>query len=440
MDYEKGNLLPDEISRELRDQFYYVDSDPYIGDRLFFENSGGSLRLKAVVDAYSRLAPLPDCSLRDNETAKVLAEIQRQGIEDIRCLFNAKNGIIYTTYTASMAMFEMVRTIAENIPGKNIVTTSLEHPSAFDSCEYYAEKLGKELRVAYPNSVTGAIEIEAIESLVDEDTVLLSFMAASNITGANMDIEGIVKAARAIKPDLFILVDGVQYAAHGLIDVEKMAIDGMNIAPYKFFGNRGAAFAYISDRMSILPHHKLTAKKADDWELGSPTPADYASFSEVVNYICRLGEKFSSSGEENRRKLLEKGMNVIKYQEQALLERMLKGSDEVPGLRDLSGVTVHFDAEDLSKRSLILGITFEEFDCTTATRKYREKGIIVFERLASSPYSKRILESFDLTGVVRVSPLHCNNKEDIDAFLLATKEIISEAAHLKATNSVCKTT
>lgn len=46
-------------------------------------------------------------------------------------------------------------------------------------------------------------------------------------------------AARAIKPDLYIVVDAVQHAPHGLIDLQKTPVDGVNIAPYKFFGCRG---------------------------------------------------------------------------------------------------------------------------------------------------------------------------------------------------------
>lgn len=397
-----------------------------MGKRLYFENSGGSLRLKAAAKVVEEWESIPDCSLRNHETAQALSDVQNKGIEDIRCLFNAKSGKIFSTYTASMAMFEMVRAVIESVEGGNIVTTTMEHPSAFDSCKVYADKFKKELRVASPNGTTGAIEIEEIETLIDQDTIILSVMASSNISGANMDIEGIVKAARRIKPEIYIIVDAVQYAPHGLIDVDLLQIDGMNIAPYKIFGNRGVAFAYLSDRLSKLPHHKLMAKEPNDWELGSATPADFAMFSKVVDYICWLGKQMNPECREDRRELFEEGMKAIKNQEQALLNRMLVGTDSISGLRDIEGVNAHFDNKDLSKRSLILGLTFDDMDCAFAAQRYREKGFIVYERLASSAYSKRILESVNLEGIVRVSPLHCNNQVEIDAFLKATKEIVME--------------
>ena len=47
----EGLLFDPALSAEIKDRFYYVDADPEFGQRLFFENSGGSLRLKASVDS-----------------------------------------------------------------------------------------------------------------------------------------------------------------------------------------------------------------------------------------------------------------------------------------------------------------------------------------------------------------------------------------------------
>lgn len=49
-----GELFSDEYQKSLKEQFCYADTDPDYGDRLFFENSGGSLRLRAAVESQSR--------------------------------------------------------------------------------------------------------------------------------------------------------------------------------------------------------------------------------------------------------------------------------------------------------------------------------------------------------------------------------------------------
>jgi len=49
-------LFDDAFLKEIQDKFYYVHED-YLGrKRQFFENSGGSLRLKAAVEEKARLA------------------------------------------------------------------------------------------------------------------------------------------------------------------------------------------------------------------------------------------------------------------------------------------------------------------------------------------------------------------------------------------------
>ena len=89
-------------------------------------------------------------------------------------------------------------------------------------------------------------------------------------------------------------------------------------------------------------------------------------------------------------------------------------------------VRVYLDYDDLSKRDLILAIGFDHLGCAEAVGEYEKRGVIVYERVWSSLYSKRMLELFGLEGAIRVSPLHCNSMADIDRFLAVTREI-SEA-------------
>ncbi len=422
MNYPNGLAFSDEIMKEVQDKFLYLNEDKFVGERLFFDNAGGSFRLKEVEKCFTEMDSIPDCPERIHKMARYLQDVQKKGEDDIRIIFNApKTGSIVTSLTASQLMFQMVGAVAENVEGTNIVTSVLEHPSAFDAASYYAEKTGRELRVAQSNKVTGGVDPETVAALVDENTVLLSVMYASNITGAIYNIEEIVRLARAKKNDLYIIVDCVQHAPHGIIDLEKTPVDGMNIAPYKFFGYRGSGIGWVSERLSTLPHHKLLGKPAEVWELGSPAPAQYAAVTTIVDYVCWLGGKYIES--TDRRELFVEGMTRIKLQERALLYRMLEGTPEIPGLRHIKNVKVFLDYEDLTVRDLILAMGFTNIGYTEAVVEYEKRGVIVYDRLSTSIYSKRMLESFDMDGAVRVSPLHCNSLADIDKFLKVTQEI-----------------
>ncbi len=422
MNYPYGLHFSQEIMEEVKERFLYLDYDKFIGKRLFFDNAGGSFRLKSVEEAFMEIDSIPDCPERSHKMAIYLQEIQKKGEDDIRLILNAsENGSIISSLTASQVMFQMVQTIAENVEGNNFVTTVLEHPSAFDAVAYYAEKTDRELRVADSNNITGGVDADEIVSLIDENTVLLSVMYASNMTGAIYDIEEIVKKARAKKPDLYIICDAVQHAPHGVIDLQKTPVDAINFAPYKFFGYRGSGFGYVSERMAKLSHHKLSGKEEAVWELGSPAPAQYAAITAIVDYVCWLGSKYSDS--DDRRKLFVEGMTRIKLQERNLLHTLLEGTEDITGLRYMDGVKVLLDYPDLTKRDLILAIGFENIGYTEAVREYEKRNVIVYDRLSSSIYSKRMLESFGIDGAVRISPLHCNSKEDICNFLRITKEI-----------------
>ncbi|WGS51709.1 aminotransferase class V-fold PLP-dependent enzyme [Paraburkholderia sp. D15] len=423
MSSSQGEFFPDSLMQDIRARFHHVDRDIDDRERLFFDNAGGSLRLKAAVDAFARIDALPDCPERIHARARQLQDIQARGEADIRTILNARGGSIYTSLTASGAMFDMVRAVMENVPGTNAVTSILEHPSSFDAMTYYAQHTGRALRIAPSNPRTGGVDVDAVVSLIDADTVLLNVMYASNISGAKFDMAEIVARARDIKPDLFILVDAVQHVPHGVVDLGATPVDGINFAPYKFFGCRGSGISWLSPRLADLPHHKLDAKEEGAWQLGSPAPAQFAVVSEIVDYVTWIGHHVSDA--DDPRELFVRGMQRIESHERALLAALLDGpgNGEARGLRNMDGVEVYWDHDDMEQRDLILGIGFANLNPTDAVREYEKRGVIVYERIASSLYSGRMLKSFGLTGAVRLSPLHCHSVRDVGRFLAITEAL-----------------
>ena len=409
MDETKGILFDESFQKELKGRFCYPDGDPKYGERLFFDNSGGSLRLRSCVEAKAELEMFPDCPERIHARGMGLKELAKEGAREILEI-----------------MFQMVGIIMENTGGKNAVTSAIEHPSSYDAMEYYCRKTGKEMRVVPANHETGGIDPDEVVKYIDQDTCLLSIMAASNISGTIMDLEEIARRARQINPDIYIISDAVQHAPHCTMDVDKLQIDGMNFAPYKFFGVRGCGFAYVSDRVANMPHHRLLAKEQKTFELGTCSPGNFAAAMEIINYVCSIGKHFIDS--DDRKALYKEGMRRIHLQERALLYHMLEGTEEIPGLRHIEGVHIYTDTQDLTCRDLIAAIGIDNIDYTQCVAEYQKRGITVYERINTSIYSKRIVEALGLTGAIRVSPLHCHGTEDIDKFLKITGEIAREYA------------
>lgn len=423
-----GILFSDEYQQKLKDQFCYPDADPVHGERLFFENSGGSLRLRKAVEAKAFVEEFPDCPERVRGRGYEMSHYVSDGTKDIlETVFGAKSGSLITELSASQTMFAAVGTIMEGIDwGTNAVTSSLEHPSAHDAVEYYCNQTGREFRVVPANKVTGGLDVDEILKYVDKDTCLVSIMAASNISGNIMDIKEISRRVREINPEIFVVTDAVQHAPHAVIDVEDWNVDVANFAPYKFFGVRGCGYAYVSDRVCALPHRKLIHKPDSVWALGTPTPGNFAAMMAVIDYVCSIGADFCDS--TNRRELYIEGMHRIHLQERALLYRILEGTDEIPGLRHIENVEVYVDMEDLTYKDLIIAMGIKGIDYAECSQKYLEHGVTIFERVLTSPYSKRIVEALGLKGALRVSPLHCNSSADIDKFLQITKKIAESIA------------
>lgn len=414
--FDKGLL------KAIRSKFEFVDSDPYIGPRIFFENAGGSLRLKSVIESVVKDIGVPDAQSRPNPSAKHLSEIYNQGIESTRVLLGAQNGVIFSEQTASRALFSINSAIISSTSGKNVVTTSLEHPGSYDSLAANAIRTGKELRTAPADKNDGCIRVEEILKLIDKETSLLCFTYASNITGAVLDASEIIREARRIKPEIFIVIDATQHVPHGLIDIDVLGgIDGLVFAPYKAFGKRGIGIGYVSDRTAQLDHDHILAKGSLTWELGSPDPLAFATMKDVVEHISWIGSHFSASA--NARDLIVEGMNAIRQQELSLLQRMIDGSDEIPGMRSIKNAKVNFIPEDIENRDCIVALSFDNVDSESAVKLYAERGIIVFDRKVSNVMSKRCLEALGVDSIVRVSPLHCHSFEDVDVFLKATAEI-----------------
>lgn len=89
----KNFTFDPELQKEIKSRFYYMDENPLGRKRLFFENSGGSLRLKACVEAKTRYEQIPDCPLRYHDVSLKLHEIKDKGIRDLmEVLFGAAPG------------------------------------------------------------------------------------------------------------------------------------------------------------------------------------------------------------------------------------------------------------------------------------------------------------------------------------------------------------
>lgn len=419
----QNDIFSPELLDEIRDRFLYVDWDPFSGQRVYLEASGGSLRLKTVVETITKESALPDELFRYNPASDYVNAAVDKGMEDVKLFLGAKSGHIMPAHSATHAIFRALNAITSHIPGSNIVTTELEHPAVRSSTQYFAEITGKEWRVAKLSGETSSVPMESILELVDKDTCVLAFQHGSNQTGSINDVKKIITEARKIKPELFILVDAVQYAPHGPIDVEEYGADAYAFGPYKAYCVKGIGFAHISDRLANLPHWRILDKPQANWVLGSPAHMMYACWSATVDYLCWLGSHFTESKERRAQMIAAK--DAIHAHMKALLHRAMFGTEEIEGLFKLKHVDVGGMPEDIGNRLCIFLFQLAGMDASTAIGRYnQEHGVRLAARIMDA-YSAVPLKALDLESAVRLSGAHYNTPEEIDIFLKATKALVT---------------
>ncbi|MFK7892638.1 MAG: aminotransferase class V-fold PLP-dependent enzyme, partial [Granulosicoccus sp.] len=221
-----SDLFPTELLTQIRDKFHHVDSCPYAGRRVYLENAGGSLTLKSITARGAELGALPDNGGRDNPASEALSAFVEKGKADLVTLLGFDKGMIFGGETGSECLFRIIRTaVLQSEAGGSIVSCPLEHPASYSATHQWAANTHREL-INIPFDINSASVTPEHYSLhVRPDSRVATIIHTNPITGMVMDVRGITNAIREKSPDCFIIVDGIQHAAHGRIDLSDVPID-----------------------------------------------------------------------------------------------------------------------------------------------------------------------------------------------------------------------
>ena len=420
MDHFSPNLLA-----EIRKKFAFVEECPFVGERIFFENAGGALTLKSVVETSSKFAAIPDNQGRENAASKALMEIIQKAKSDAAELFGATSGQFFVGESGTELLFRLVRNAATSAKmGGTIVGSSFEHPATRSAAKYWASQTNREYVNVQHNDQNGHVTAELYSKIVSSDTRVVTILHASPVTGISVDLEAISKAVHSISPEALIIVDGVQYAAHGGITIDQYNIDGYAISPYKMYSRHGYGLAWVSDRLTKMNHEQLFDGPSENWELGTRDTGSYATISNVVQYLEWLGEKIENT--ESRSVKLYNAAKAIAAQETALTDLMINGEDNIKGLKDLSGVEIIGGLKN-PNRSGLVSFRINGTSSHLLVDFLNDKGIRTHVRKADH-YSGNILDPLGWEDCVRVSVCHYNSSQEIKSLLLALNEFQLDAA------------
>lgn len=412
------------LLEEVRARFAHVDTCPFEGNRVFFENAGGALTLNSVVETSGRMAAIPDNQGRDNPAAKALVAMIDKAKADMAILFNAPDGQFFVGESGTELLFRLIRTACLGTPAGKVMGSTVEHPASRSAAHKWAEVAGKPHVLIAHDDATGAVDAAAYAAQITPDTQVATILHTSPVTGMGMDIPAISQAIRAVAPDCFIIVDGIQHAAHGRLDIASYGIDGYVISPYKVFSRHGYGVAWVSDRLAALPHDHLVGAPGEPWELGTRDTGAYATFSDVVDYFEWLGSQFTQSSD--RRDRMVAAGEAIHAHEQSLTNAMIHGTGNLKGLSQMEDVTI-IGGVDNPRREGLVCIAVKDQDAADVVTKLRERGIRTHMR-KDDHYSGNILGPLGIVNAIRVSMCHYNTETEVAQFLQAMHEITEDAS------------
>ncbi len=420
----KDNLV---LIAAIRDRFAYVDSCPFQGPRIYLENGGGALTLKSVVETSAMYAAIPDNQGRDNPAADALSSTIKKARADLRVLMNPIGGQFIVGETGTELLFRMIRTACLNVPeGSRVIGSSIEHPSSRSAAQHWAASEGFEYVNVPHDDSTGLVLAEDYASRMTADVAVATILHASPVTGIGMDVGAIAKAIRAVAPKCFIIVDGIQHAAHGQMNLEAYDVDGYAISPYKVFSRHGYGIAWISDRLSELPHEALKGGPDWNWELGTRDTGAFATVSNVVDYFDWLGGEVSDETEPRTR--IAAAGRAIRTYETHLTNALIGGTANLPGLRDMNGITI-LSGADNPRREGTVSFAVKGVASTEIVEMLNEQGIRTHTRKADH-YSGNILTPLNLPDCIRVSMCHYNTTDEVARTLMVIREIISNKSQV----------
>ena len=411
-----------ELLTAIRDRFHYADVCPIQGPRAFFENAGGSLTLKAAVERTAELMAFPDNQGRTNVASKYLVEVIEQGRADMKLLLGASSGEVFIGESGTELLGRLVRNAIFAGSGSLVIGSHLEHPATYSACRRWAPVAGMTYEQVGFDTETTVVSVDQYRPAITPDLAVATIIHASPVTGMHVDVAAIAAEIRTVAPDCFIIVDGIQHAAHGRVDVDDYGIDGYVVSGYKLFSRHNFGVAWVSDRLATAPHEQLDGAPAHVWELGTRDTSAYAAFSEVARYLEWLGTQVADDSDPmSPRELIEAAAVAIRDQEQDLVNAMMWGTGGLPGLGQLDNVSV-VGPETSEHRSGMVSFTIAGHDSLDVVDALNADGVRTHAR-KQDYYSAGVLKPLGLENCIRASASHYNTPTEVEQMLATVNRL-----------------
>ncbi|KJE97387.1 cysteine desulfurase [Capsaspora owczarzaki ATCC 30864] len=363
-------------------------------------------------------------------------------------LLNAEQtGRIILGSSASQLIYMLADCLRDTLePGDEVVFAEAAHESNVTPWLALSRHHGIVLRNWEMDTTTmETCPVENLTPLLNSRTRVVIFPQVSNLLGTVVDVAAITKHIRARAPAAHVIVDGVAYAPHRVVDVKAWDVDYYVLSTYKVYGpHMGALYGKESAMQELqgLNHYFIPSNVPYKFEIGGSSHEGCAGLLGLIPYLKFLAKTAQCKKVEGprggwrdttldiSRAEIVAAFQLMTHIERHLTRHLLKGLARLAE----RGLVVIGPAVDLASDAAVdARIPTVAFVSTVPNcwpsiivRACHEKKVAI---RSGHMYSWRMCEALDIDrslGVCRVSLSHYNTTEEVDRFLAVLEKVLSE--------------
>ena len=370
----------------------------------YFDGPGGTQVPTPVVEAMNDYLFNHNANTHweyptSNETDRIIDESR----ETVAEFLNASPSEIAFGQNMTSLTFHLSRALGRQFePGDEIVVTELDHHANSDTWRALARDRDMTVRVLRMNVETGQLELDRLPDLLNKRTRVVAIGAASNILGTINDFEKVVAMAREV--GAFSFVDAVHYAAHELIDVQKIGCDFLSCSAYKFYGPHIGILYGRKELLESIEFPKL--RPAPDYapellETGTQNHEGIAGAAAAVDFLAAL----STGG--SRRERLATTFEELHRRQREMFKVLWDGLSRTDGVK-------LYGPSPSEARTSTVSFSVTGYGSDEVARRLAERGLFLSD---GDFYALTVVERIGSGGLVRAGLACYSTMEEVERLL-----------------------
>ena len=412
---------------QIRSQFPALFNEEVI----FFDNPGGTQVCQQTLDRVSGY--LIDTNANRHGAFKTAQESDRvldEARDACKDFYNASRAeeIVFGPNMTSLTL-HFSRSLSHLLePGDRIVVTWMDHDANIAPWTLIAEERGCEVDWVDFDIEDGTLNIESLERALEKKPKLVAVGYASNALGTINPVQQITRMAK--DAGALVFVDAVQYAPHGITDVQQIGCDFLVSSAYKWFSTHVGILYGRYELLDELKAYKVRPAPKyppNKWETGTSNHEGIAGVLGALEYFEWIGSEYGGdhlaryqddfSGRALR---LRQGMAAIKAYEFEINRALLEVLGSIPEVQ-IYGPT---DMQRLDERVPTFSINVDGFHPRQLAEQLGRRGTYVWD---GNYYALAVTQRLGVEesgGMVRIGGVHYNTVEEVYRFGDVLKQII----------------